>query len=223
MRPLLFAGAALLWVCPAASAQPYIGSTAPRRGSIEIGAAGLWNGGHDAGGRSASETPNGSGGAAPLTLFTATSRVRPSLGGDARVAVYLSARTAVEGTLQYSRPILEVRLANDFENAAPVTAEGQVTSYIAGASLLYHFGTGRLVPFVSGGGGYVRQLHEDNADLVTGSEIHAGGGLKYWFGARRRRFGLRLDAQASARTRSAEFEQKRRILPAVAGGLTYLF
>ena len=93
---------------------------------------------------------------------------------------------------------------------------------IAG-SLLYHFGEGRVVPFVSGGGGYLRQLDEDNADVLTGNELHAGGGLKVWFGTGANRLGLRLDAQASSRSKSAGFEQKRRILPVLGAGLIYLF
>ena len=75
----------------------------------------------------------------------------------------------------------------------------------------------------SGGGGYLRQLNENNADLLTGTEIHAGGGLKYWMGTGPHRLGFRLEALASARSKSVAFEQKRRILPSVVAGLAYLF
>ena len=102
-------------------------------------------------------------------------------------------------------------------------AEGTVTSYLMGGSLLYHFGDGRIVPFVSGGGGYLRQLNENNADLLTGTEIHAGGGVKYWIGTGAHRLGLRLEAQASARSKGVAFEQKRRLLPTVVGGISFLF
>ena len=98
-----------------------------------------------------------------------------------------------------------------------------MTSYLAGGTLLYHFGRGAFVPFVSGGGGYLRELHEDNAVVLTGAEIHAGGGLQYWFGKGAHRFGLRVDAQVSSRSKSIGFEDKRRVLPVVGAGVTYLF
>jgi hypothetical protein len=80
-----------------------------------------------------------------------------------------------------------------------------------------------VVPFVSGGAGYLRQLHEDNAEVVSGSEIHGGGGVKIWMGSGARRFGVRIDAGVSSRSNSISFEEKRRILPTVAFGVSYLF
>jgi hypothetical protein len=140
-----------------------------------------------------------------------------------QLGIYLGRRVSVEAAFQYSRPILRASVTSDFEAAPDTDADEKLTTYVVGGSLLYHFGTGRLVPFVSGGGGYLRQLHEENSDLLTGSEIHAGGGVKYWLGTGTHRFGLRVDAQASARSKSVAFEQKRRILPSVAAGLTFQF
>ena len=114
-------------------------------------------------------------------------------------------------------------MTNDFESAPDVDADETTTSYLAGGSLLYHFGSGRFVPFASGGGGYLTPLHEQNAELLTGSEIHAGGGVKYWLGTGNHRFGLRVDAQASSRSKSIAFEQKRRIVPSVGAGIAFLF
>jgi hypothetical protein len=74
-----------------------------------------------------------------------------------------------------------------------------------------------------GGAGYLRQLDEDNADVLTGNELHGGGGVKVWFGTGKGRLGVRVDARASSRSKSAGFEQKRRILPVVGAGLVYLF
>jgi hypothetical protein len=47
--------------------------------------------------------------------------------------------------------------------------------------------------------------------------------VKYWFGGGTHRFGLRVDAQASARDKAIAFEQKRRVVPSLAAGITYLF
>jgi len=219
-RLLAFAFALAL---PAAvSAQPYIGATGPHRGTLELGGGAVWTGGYDAGSADATLTRPATG-AAPLTLFSVEGSVRSTPGAGAHFGVYLGRRVSVEATFQYSRPILRVRVTSDFELAPDTDANGTVTSYLAGGSLLYHFGEGRVVPFVSGGGGYLRQLHEANAELLTGTEVHAGGGLKYWLGTGANRFGLRVGAEVSARSKSVAFEQKRRIVPSVTAGLTYQF
>ena len=71
------------------------------------------------------------------------------------------------------------------------------------------------MPFVSGGGGYLRQIDEENSDLVTGTEIHGGGGVKYWFGSGGRRLGLRFDAGVSSAQQERRFRAEA---PARAGG-----
>ena len=215
--------AALLLATPLyVSAQPYVGSAAPDAGTFEIGGGVLWSAGYDAGGLSALETRNTTMGPGPLTLFETNSQMLSAAGVGAQIGVYLGRRVSVEGVFQYSRPILRLRPASDFENADPVNIDGVVTTYVAGGSLLYHFGDGRVVPFVAGGGGYLRQLHEDNAVVVTGSEIHAGGGVKVWFGSASR-IGVRLDAQVSSRDKAVAFEEKRRIIPTAGAGITVRF
>jgi hypothetical protein len=206
-----------------AAAQPYLGSASPHRGSIEIGGGVVWTAGYDAGSGSAMESPNTTTGAAPLTLFTTSAKVPAVAGVEARAGVYLGPRLSAEAAFQFSRPQLRVTLDDDFENAAAQEAVGGLSSYVIVGSLLYHFGSGRVVPFVSGGGGYLRQLDEDNADVLSGNELHAGGGVKVWFGTGESRLGLRLEAQASARSKSAGFEEKRRLLPVFGAGLVYLF
>ena len=206
----------------AASAQPtYIGGTTPHRGTVEIGGGGVWTRGYDAGSTIATLTRPGS--TTPLTLFAVNSRMLSAPGADARLGLFLSGRVSLEGAFQYSRPILRARVTDDFESAADTDVDGVVVTYLAQGSLLYHFGGGRLVPFVSGGGGYLRQIDEENSDLVTGTEIHAGGGLKYWFGGGGRRLGLRFDAGVSSRSKTVAFEQKRRLLPLVGAGVTFQF
>jgi hypothetical protein len=220
VRQGLIGFALLLALPPLAAAQPYIGTSAPHRGSFEVGGGVVWTGGYDAGNADAKETTAGT---APLTLFVLDANVKSGPGAAVQIGVYLGQRVSVEAVFHYARPILQAHLTNDFESAAPVDAESTITSYLMGGSLLYHFGDGRIVPFVSGGVGYLRQLNENNADLLTGTEVHAGGGLKYWMGTGTHRIGLRLEAQGSARSKAVAFEQKRRIVPSVVAGIAYLF
>ena len=180
-------------------------------------------GGYDAGSRNATESSNSSTGAAPTTLFTSSSRVPAAAGVDARVAVYFGDRLSAEGLFQFSRPNVRTTLGSDFENALQEVAVGAFSSYLFGGSLVYHFGSGRIVPFVLGGGGYLRLLDEDNADVATGNEAHAGGGVKVWLGSGASRVGLRVDAQISSRSKSPGFEDKRRALPSFGAGVLYRF
>lgn len=205
----------------AAAAQPYLGATGPHRGTFEIGGGVVWSGGYDAGSATASLTRPA--GAPPLPLFTVSARVRSVTGAEAHIGVFLARRVSVEAGFQYSQPVLRARLAGDAESAPDTDADETITTYFVGGSLRYHFGEGRFAPFVSGGGGYLRQLHEANAELLTGTEVHAGGGVEYWLGTGAHRFGLRVEGAASARSKSVAFEQKRRILPVVTAGLSYQF
>jgi hypothetical protein len=204
------------------SAQPYIGRSGPAAGRVEVSGGATWTGGYDAGSSAALETRNTATGTGPLTLFNTDANVLSSPGVEGRVGVFLGSRVAVEGLFQYTRPVLRARLTDDFEGAATISADDAAASYLFAGSLLYHFGAGRFVPFVAGGGGYLRQLHEGAAVAVTGPEVHGGGGFKYWMGAARR-FGVRVDAQVSSRSKSIGFEEKRRIVPSVVGGISYLF
>jgi len=77
---------------------------------------------------------------------------------------------------------------------------------------------------VFGGAAYLRQLDAGAADVQNGTELHAGGGIKYWFGHGRRRSGLRVDARVSSRNRSASLDPtKRATLPVVSAGFEVLF
>lgn len=218
---LSIALACLLALPAFASAQPYIGTDAPHRGTLELGGGLVWTRGYDAGSATAEETRPVSG--LPLTLFAVSGSVLDAPGAGAQLGIYLGRRVSVEAAFQYSRPILRAHVTSDFEAAPDTDADEKLTTYVVGGSLLYHFGAGRLVPFVSGGGGYLRQLHEENSDLLTSTEVHAGGGVKFWMGQGERRFGLRVEAQASARDKTAAFEQKQRIVPSLAAGVTFLF
>ena len=78
-------------------------------------------------------------------------------------------------------------------------------------------------PFVSGGAGSLRELHEGNLLVETGTEYHATAGLKYWFGGGDNRFGLRVEGGVSAREKGFDDQDRRRVQPMVAAGLSYVF
>ena len=212
----------------AAAAQGYVRRDVPRKGSIELGAAVVWSGGFDQGSVSAEETRNSTTDLSPFVLFTTDSRTEAATGALGRVGVYLSRAFSVEGGVEYSRPRMSIRLANDAESAADVTATEKLTRIIIDGSGVFHltglsFNGGRDVPFLRGGWGYVRELHEKNEVIDTGSELHAGGGLNLWFGKGKHRTGFRFDGGVMFRRNGADAPDKRRTLPTAGASFVYLF
>jgi len=214
-----------LSVCaPAAAHAQHVGGEVPRAGTMEVGAMAAWTGGRALDAVAATETSNPGVSPNALTLFMTDPRVKPSAGVEGQVGIYLSPAFELEGAASFSRPVVSVRLSDDFEGAADTTAEKTVTHYLIGGSALYHFKRGPLTPFVFGGAAYLRQLEPDAADVQNGVELHAGGGMKYWFGKGRRRSGLRIDARISSRSRSAGFDPtKHTTVPVVSAGFAVLF
>jgi len=187
---------------------------------FEIGAGAVWTGGFDAGGLDALETRNPSTGTSPLTLFGTSSDVRPAIGATARAGLFVTPHVEIEGLAEYSRSTLRTAIVDDFEEATGTEAANTIVTFVFGGSVLYHFGSGRFVPFVSAGAGYVRQLDEDETISVTGTEVHGGGGIRYRLS---RHLSLRADAGVSSRDKAIAFEEKRRVLPVFAAGITYRF
>jgi hypothetical protein len=229
-RAVLFALALILAGSAPAAAQVWAtgGGDAPRRGSWEAGGGVLWTGGYSLDSQNADLTANDGNGAPPFTLFTTDVRVRPMYGVQARGAFYFSSSLALEGGVQYSRPILEARLSNDAEQAEDITAEEKMSRYVFDGSLVYHlrslsFAGGRGLPFVLGGAGYLRELHEGHELVETGVEYHAAAGLKLWFSSSRRGLGIRGEAGVSVRDGGFDFDQKRRALPTAGASIIYLF
>ena len=209
-----------------AAAQGYVRSPAPRRGSIEVGGGVTFLPGFDMGGLTADLTTS-----SPTTrfdLFTTASTVGDFRGVHGRIGYYFSRSSSVEAGVRFARPELSVDLSGDAESAADVTATETASHYVFGGSVLFDllgasFAGGRGVPFVSGGAGYLRELHEGNLLVETGTEYHATAGLKYWFGAGDNRFGLRVEGGVSAREKGFDDEDGRRVQPMIAAGLSYVF
>ena len=209
-----------------AAAQIHPRNPAPHAGSIEVGGGVTFVPGFDMGSATADLTTS-----SPTTrfdLFTTDSRVGEFIGVSARVGYYISRSISIEGSVRYARPELSVDLSGDAESAADVTATEIASHYVFGGSVLFDlrgasFAGGRGMPFVSGGAGYLRELHEGNLLVETGIEYHATAGLKYWFGSGDNRFGLRVEGGMSAREEGFDNEDGRRVQPLVAAGLSYVF
>lgn len=223
--PAALVAGILLTVLPApVDAQIYIGAPGPRPGTTEIAVGGGFNMGKTYDSRDATLTANPSSGQGSLDLFTAETELRPAAAAQAALAVYITRSLAVEAGFQFARPSLEIRLSDDFEDAPDVTATTTITQYLFTGSLVYHLGRpgAKTTPFIAGGAGHVRDVHQDNGLIDTGVEYHGKAGVKMWFG-RRQNNALRLEGGISVRDGGFTLDEDRRIVPTASASFTHRF
>jgi hypothetical protein len=209
--------AAALIVWGAAIAWPRQAAAQPR---LEVGAGAAWWDGYALGDRRAAitgpQTPTGS----PVTLFDTSSTVLPGPGAEVRIGWRLFRGIYAEATGGLGVNDLETRVSNDIEQAPATTVAttlAQIT--IEGGGLVevatLRMAGGHLVPFASGGAGYLRQVHEDRVLVETGRTIYVGGGVKWRSAAARprgllQRLCVRADARVVSRTAGVDVDDTRR-------------
>jgi hypothetical protein len=205
-------------------------TTHPPVRHFEASVGGLWLSGADLGSNDAelrrNAIPTGD-----FTLFSTETRMEGAPGFDARVAFWLTRALAVEAGLVMTRPEVHTRVTADAEDAEDLTLVEEMDQYfidVAAVLLLDRFRIGeRTVPFVSGGGGYLRQLHEGRTLVETGQVYHLGGGLRHWLRARDRGFlraaGVRVDGRLYMLVNGFAFEDGARPHGAISGALFLTF
>jgi len=184
-------------------------------------AAGLIvTGGYPLGDRTAEFRRNATGPPSPFMLFRADARMSGSTSAEGRVGFAVTRILSVEVGATYGKPQLAVTIAQDPEaDGAPVVAEkiSQLTIDVSGIYQISQLRLGsRARPYVMGGAGYLRQLHEDRLLVETGRIIHLGGGVRYWLrggGDTGRAFGVRADVRFVHRTNGIDFEKRSRSYP----------
>jgi hypothetical protein len=163
----------------------------------------------------------------PYRLFSADSRFARAPAVHLRVAVPLGPRLGLEGGVTWSRPDIRTSLTADADGAAPLTAVEQVHQYVFDASVVWMLQGLRLgervIPFVSGGGGYLRQLHEGRTLVEHGQAYHAGGGIKYSLFTRSRQVvrsaGFKAEARLELLRGGIAFEDHPRRHAAISGSV----
>jgi hypothetical protein len=188
--------------------------SAGREARLEVSGSVGWTGAYDLGSVTATLTGNGVPTGSPVTFFETDTQVEGGPRIEGRLAWRLTRMFAVEGGLAVTRTHLRTDITNDAEQAPPISAKGRLTEYAIEGGVVVHlsklaFGGGRARPFVTGGAGYLRQLH-DGATLVdTGTIAFVGGGVRYALReATRKAFvktiGLRGDVRVDVRTNGFE-------------------
>jgi hypothetical protein len=190
-------------------------------GGIWIGGAGL--GSSEANLRANNLTPT------PFRLFTAEIRTASAPGFDARFGYWLTSSIGIDGGFVRVRPELRTRISGDSEGAAALTVTEPLDQYFIDARLIWllrRFRVGGTVPFVSGGAGYLRQLHEGRTLVETGQVYHAGGGIRRqlltdvgWLGS----IGARIDGRFYVLVDGVQLEDRPRTHAAFSGSLFVTF
>ncbi len=166
-----------------------------------------------------------------FTLFEADPRAAAAPGVDARLGYWLTRTIALEAGLVFMQPALRTRITSDAEGADALTVEERLDQYFIDASVVvlidaWRFGEG-TVPFVSGGAGYLRQLHEGLTLVETGQVYHAGAGLRHWLQRRDagfiRALGLRVDGRLYILADGAQLEDRPRTHGAISGAVFVTF
>jgi hypothetical protein len=168
---------------------------------FEVGGGGGVAGAVSLGDRDANLLTNDTAGS-PFRLFTTATRLRPAAVVEARLGYRVTPRLTAEGRLTVGWPSLRVSISADAENAAPVEATSAVTEYLVEGGGAWRFASNarRWTPFVSGGAGVARHVHEGRALAETAVSGYAGAGTVYALGSTgappaSRRSGLRFDVR----------------------------
>jgi hypothetical protein len=210
------------------SAQP--AASQARRFEVSAGAA--WLDGAGLGSADARLRPGGgSGSTGSFTLFATESRAASAPGFDARVGYWITPTLAIEGGFVRSQPELQTTISGDFEGAADLTVAEQLDQYFIDANVVWVLDRLRLgertAPFVAGGAGYLRQLHEGRTLVETGQVYNVGGGLRHtlysgttgWV----RNLGARVDARAYVLVGGVQLEERPRTHAALSGAVFVTF
>jgi hypothetical protein len=217
-------------LCAASPAQGQAaGAEAPvRRVEVSVGAG--WFGGAELGARDAELRQNVSP-PQPLRLFSSGTRLSGTPTLDVTVGYAFNRRFGVEGGVALSHPEIRTSLSDDAEGASPITVAERIDQYVVEARLFVLLEEARLgqrtIPFVAGGVGYLRQLHEGLTLVEEGHVYHIGGGLRHWLLTRRGGFvkaaGLRADARLNLLVAGISFDDGARPHGSISGAVVVVF
>ena len=176
------------------------------------------------GSTNANET-TGAGGT--FALFHASTDLASLSGLEGRVGVRVWRGFEAEVEASYGKPQLKISIGNDTENAPQVTAVETIQQITVGAGIVwsvpYRPWRRRLVPFVTAGAGYLRDVHEAQTLIDTGRYYQIGGGVKVLLVSRSRSFfkglGARGDARAMVRSKGVAFDPAGHASPAIGASV----
>ena len=193
---------------------------------VEVGGGVRWVGGAALGDTDAT-LGTASGGS--FVQFASASELGPAVVVEGRVGVRLSRALQVEVSVSYGTAALRTRLDSDVESIPDVTVSEPITRYTIEGTLvasLDRWRRGRVTPFVSAGGGYLRELHDGRTLVETGRVFHAGGGVTVPIRTSRAgasAVGIRADARIVVRSGGVLFDDDPVVAPAAGASVFFRF
>jgi hypothetical protein len=196
-------------------------------GRLELAVGAQWTGGSQNGSRDATETDPT---ASPLHLFSTASELSSAAGVEARVGVRVTRRFDIEAAGTYARPQLRVTATRDAEGASDTTASERLQLFSVSGGIVWALTSRtdtRTIPFLTGGAGWVRELHENDIFAVAGEQAYVGGGVKQLLrtrdGRRLKALGVRADARAVIRTKALAIDDRTHATIALTASLFVRF
>jgi hypothetical protein len=192
------------------------GQALPGRFEVAVGAR--WTGGAAFDSRDAVESTSDGG---RYVLFTSSSELGASTAPEVRVGVRLTPVLNVEAAFYFDKADLETRLASDVENIPDFTARESVSQAVFEAGLtaqLPRWTLGSATPFISGGAGFIRELHENDYIAESGAVYYVGGGLTAVLRQTTgliKALGVRGDVRATVRSGGVAFDDAATVAPAL--------
>jgi hypothetical protein len=196
--------------------------TEPGRFELSIGA--LWIGGESYGSQDANLTTSTGG---TVRLFSTSSVLDSTAGPELRFGGRVTRIIDAEIAASYTTPELRTTISADLEASGSSVAVEPVQQFIIeGAAIIKLTAwrpSARLLPFVSVGGGYLRQLHDAKTLVETGQTYHVGGGAKLSMvsrtDSRLKEIGLRLEGRACIRSGGVALDDRAHAAAAVTAAL----
>jgi opacity protein-like surface antigen len=202
-------GSVLLALCATVAA-----AQQPAQARIEISGGLGMLGGTELGNQDANLRAN-SQTAQSFRLFTTSSAFASAPLVEARVGINFSRRLGVETRFGYTRPELRTSVAADAESAPALTIVERIDQYAIDGGIIVRVDEWRfagLTPFVTGGAGYLRQLHAGQALVEQGHGYYLGGGIRRAFVARDRHLvktaGVRADVRLELLSGGVSFDDR---------------
>jgi hypothetical protein len=161
-------------------------------------------------------TPNGG----ERTVFVTRTRIEPSVSPEVRVGVALSRLLVAEAALSVGNATLATTIDDDVEVGSSVTVRESLRQYLVEGGLRVSLGGAqrRWLPFVSFGGGYLRQLHEGRTLVDTGRTVYVGAGARVFLRSPQSQgpsSGLRFDLRGTLVMGGISVDDSNRGLPGV--------
>lgn len=194
-----------------------------RPNRLTVSAGLIASAGYAIGDRNAELRRNSTGTPSPFTLFHAQSALNRATGLEARMALAFTRLLSIEVGGTFTTPQLGVTITQDNEGDPLTVVAEDISQYTVDVGAIIQLPWIRLGararPYVIGGGGYLRQLHEDRLLVETGSLAYVGGGVRYWLRGgplTRRGLGVRADTRYVHRARGIDFEDRSRGYAAIS-------